>query len=69
MGKLETFHTRSNCSLKAKHIPVHLLRTYEYGGGVRPNQSCEMSILLHGPKPSKQILPQDNCVYRDNFGT
>ena len=27
MGKLETFHTRSNCSLKAKHIPVHLLRS------------------------------------------
>ena len=32
-------------------------------------QSCKMSKLLHGAKPSTQILPEENLVNRDNFYT
>ena len=35
----------------------------------RCNQSCEMSILLHGAKSLNYILPQEKSVNRDNFGT
>ena len=31
-------------------------------------QSCIMSIFLHGAKFSNQILPQEKCVIRNNFG-
>ena len=32
-------------------------------------QSCKMSILLHGAKPSDQFLPQEKQATHDNFGT
>ena len=32
-------------------------------------QSCRMSIFLHGAKPSSQILPEEKRVNRDHFGT
>ena len=31
------------------------------------HQSCEMSILLHGAKPSNQILPEEKHVNRDSL--
>ena len=31
-------------------------------------QSCKMSILLHGAKFLNQILPQEKCVIRNDFG-
>ena len=31
--------------------------------------SCKMSIVLHGSKPWKHILPQENHVNCNNFGT
>ena len=32
------------------------------------HQSCKMSILLQGAKFSNQILPQEKCIIRNNFG-
>ena len=31
-------------------------------------QSCEMTILLHGEKSSTNILPKEKRVNRDSFG-
>ena len=39
-----------------------------YQSKQRYSQSCIMSIFLHGAKFSKQILPQEKCVIRNNFG-
>ena len=32
------------------------------------HQSCKMSIILHGAKPSDSIWPQEKCVNGDTFG-
>ena len=32
-------------------------------------QSCKMSNILHGAKPSNQILPEEKRVNRDNVRT
>ena len=39
------------------------------GNIIRLGQCCKMTILLHGAKPSNQILPKEKRVNCESFGT